>query len=121
MIQTENNVAASVTTSTSPTINLDNDVCNAQYIYRVEYTDQTGCTASDECIITVNSGTWTIPADGAATVACQADATAPAYPTGIKDGCNQDVTVALLTGYPENNMATTGCTGTVTYKYRYTA
>ena len=103
-------------------IDLDDEHCDTIYTYHISYTDESGCTANDQCVVTVNSGTWSIAApDGAATVACLTDAVAPAYPTNVKDGCDNPISGELVEGYPVSNMSSNGCTGTVTYKYRYTA
>ena len=104
------------------TIDLDNSICKGQYIYRVEYTDVSGCTASDECVITVNAGDWSIsqPA-GTATIECVSDTTEPAeslLPV-VEDGCGRTTTRTFLRR--ESNPTEITCAGTVTYTYRYTA
>ena len=103
-------------------IDLANDTCKGQYTYRVEYTDVSGCTASDACVITVNAGDWSIsqPA-GDTTVECVSAAIQPAeslLPV-VEDGCGRTTTCTLLRR--ESNPTEITCTGTVTYTYRYTA
>ena len=103
-------------------IDLDDEHCDTIYTYHINYTDESGCTANDQCVVTVNSGTWSITTpDGADTVACLTDVVTPVYPTNVKDGCDNPISGELVEGYPVSNMSSNGCTGTVTYKYRYTA
>ena len=104
------------------TIDLVDSICKGQYIYRVEYTDESGCTASDECTITVNSGGWSIsqPA-GDTLVECVSAAIPPAESLlpDVTDGCGRTTTRTLLRC--ESSPTEITCAGTVTYTYRYTA
>ncbi|MCQ2276149.1 MAG: hypothetical protein MJZ87_04295, partial [Bacteroidales bacterium] len=111
----------------SYTVDLPNDVCQGQYNYHVYYTDESGCTADDECVITVNAGEWSIDnttyPNGSADVECVTAATDPSSfaPTGaqILDGCGRATTRTLYSTVTTPNPIV--CEGTVTYTYRYTA
>ena len=103
------------------TIDLDNDICKGEYKYRVEYTDESGCTASDACVITVNAGDWSITQPEGDTVECVSAATEPdaSLLPVVEDGCGRTTTRTFIGR--ESNPTEITCTGTVTYTYRYTA
>ena len=124
-VQTTDNMAATTTTD-SYNFAVPSAKCDTTYLFTVEYTDESGCTASDGFAVIVRIPAWSINATdfpaGADNVECQADATEPtAVPTGaqIKDGCDQTTTRELYSTVVSPNPIVDQ--GTVTYTYRYTA
>ncbi|MCQ2283651.1 MAG: HYR domain-containing protein [Bacteroidales bacterium] len=75
------------------------ETCSAEYSYLVFDADNSGCVANDGCVITVNSGTWSVPANITVDIPCEASAATPAatlLPT-VTDNCGKPVTLTLKT------------------------
>lgn len=120
------NSGAATETEDTYTYSVPTTPCSKDYVYKVEYSDAAGCTATDHGTLTVEIPTWSITAaPGKDTVECLADVVAPTtitpsvMPT-VKDGCDQELTTPELisTIYVPASIA---CEGSVEYTYRYTA
>lgn len=124
-VQTTDNMA-STTTTDSYSFAVPSTKCDTTYLFTVEYTDESHCTASDAFAVTVRIPDWSVNVSTtdfptSSTVECVSNATEPtAVPTGaqILDGCGQATTRNLI-----SRIATLDNKGegTVTYTYRYTA
>lgn len=115
------------------TVNLDDDVCSGEYVYKVTYTgvDAVGCSAADAYTVQVNAGDWTLPDNGEETVECISAATPLAldltaspvvldsrFPT-VTDGCGRTLNPVFVGKELQPTSFT--CKGKIIYKYRYTA
>jgi len=90
--------------------------CTGTRTYTYTYTNACGTTYPWTYTYTVSPPNVTMPANGAATVACPANTnTAPTTPT-VLDNCGRTLTVSapVISAIPT-------CTGTRTYTYTYTA
>lgn len=100
------------------------ETCSAEYSYLVFDADNSGCVASDGCVITVNSGNWTLPENIVELVGCPADAdvtpTAAQLPS-VTDGCGKPVTPSLSanTRYLVRNTSGGLYLSKTVYKYKY--
>ncbi|MCW2119579.1 PKD-like domain-containing protein [Flavobacterium sp. 7A] len=94
--------------------------CEGSRTYNYTYTDCSGLVSNWKYTYTIDHtiAPATIPADGASTVECIANATTPTPPTGIKDVCGTDVTAVLASTV--DSPATLSCEGSITYNYTYT-
>ena len=106
------------------TVDLDNDVCKGVFAYKVEYVSDNavGCKAEGLCVVTVDAGTWSIPANGEKNVECVSAATEdnidfPA--TAPQDACGRDLTRTFVG--KELQPTEFSCNGKIVYTYRYTA
>ncbi|MCC6723341.1 MAG: M36 family metallopeptidase, partial [Saprospiraceae bacterium] len=106
-------------TPTGPVItNSPNPVsCEGTRTYAYTYTDCEGNTATWSFVYTIERNPFTVPANGAATVACPANAVAPTLPT-VTSNCGEVLTPSapVITNSP-NPLS---CEGTRTYAYTYT-
>src|SRR5688500_19604315 len=84
-------------------------------VYAYTYTGCDGATQTWTFTYTVTPPTWAVSADGTATVACAAEAVAPAVPD-VYDNCGRLIPVTL----PQTSTYDTACGGTVVYAYTYT-
>jgi len=91
--------------------------CEGTRTYAYTYTDCEGNTATWSYVYTIERQPFTVPANGASTVACLANATAPALPT-VTSNCGETLTPAapVITDSP----SPLTCEGTRTYAYTYT-
>ncbi|MFN7833437.1 MAG: HYR domain-containing protein, partial [Bacteroidota bacterium] len=109
-------VLVSVVDSPSPL------TCEGTRTYTYSYTDAAGNAATDTWVYTytVNYNTPLVPpASVTIQIACAAGAVNPGAPASIQDACGRTV-VPVLVG-SVNGPNNTACTGTVTWRYRYTA
>ncbi|MCQ2262752.1 MAG: hypothetical protein MJZ70_00545, partial [Bacteroidales bacterium] len=107
---------------TTPTLNvtIPSDNCNVVYPYTVSVEDELHCKNSKTGNIVVRIPDWNISeANGSKTVACPSAAVPPTLPT-VTDGCGNTLTPQSIGFDPETDDPVT-CSGTVEYKYRYTA
>ncbi|MFM8485759.1 MAG: HYR domain-containing protein, partial [Bacteroidota bacterium] len=96
--------------------------CEGTRTYTYSYTDATGNAATDTWVYTytVNYNTPLVPpASVNIQTACAADAVNPGAPASIQDACGRTVTPVLVGSV--NGPNNTACSGTVTWRYRYTA
>src|SRR4029453_15344162 len=102
-----------VITPSAPVVSAD-PVCAGIKTYTYTYTDCAGVAKTWIYTYTISAPTFTLPADGASTVACPADAVAPTPPT-VVDNCNRPITASapVVSADPV-------CAGTKTYTYTYT-
>jgi hypothetical protein len=92
--------------------------CEGTRTYAYTYTDCEGNTATWSYVYTIERNAFTIAApNGASTVACLADATAPTLPT-VTSACGETLTPAAPVITDSPNPLT--CEGTRTYAYTYT-
>ncbi|MBI1224652.1 MAG: T9SS type A sorting domain-containing protein [Bacteroidetes bacterium] len=91
--------------------------CEGARTYAYTYTDCEGNTATWSYAYTIEREPFTIPANGAATVACPANATQPTPPT-VQSNCGEVLTPTgpVIT----NNPNPLTCEGTRTYAWTYT-
>src|SRR5688500_19181233 len=91
---------------------LSSDVtaCGGTVVYAYTYTGCDGATQTWTFTYTVTPPTWAVPADGTATVACAAEADAPAVPD-VYDNCGRLIPVTLA---PKRTYRT-ACGGAVDY------
>ncbi len=93
------------------------DGCEGTIIYRYTFTD---CAGNDtDWLFTYNVDLTTdpeVPADGSATVECEADAVAPQLPV-VTDACDNAITP---TGGITEEGTYDGCEGTIIYRYTFT-
>src|SRR5678809_1514732 len=89
-------------------------VCAGTKTYTFTYTLCDNTTFEWVYTYTISAPTVTMPAAGASTVACLADAVAPTPPT-VLDNCGR--TVAVSAGVPGTDPV---CAGTKTYTFTYT-
>ncbi|WP_264561119.1 hypothetical protein [Flavobacterium sp. N2155] len=120
--------AADAVTPTTPTVidncgrtltavltNTDADPsCEGTKAYTYTYTDCAGVDYTWTYTYTISAPVITMPADGASTVACAADAVTPTTPT-VVDNCGRTLTAVLT-----NTDADPSCEGTKAYTYTYT-
>ncbi|NRT10776.1 PKD-like domain-containing protein [Flavobacterium sp. 14A] len=94
--------------------------CEGSKTYTYKYTDcgNNVSTYTYTYIIDRTTAPATLPANGASTVECIANATTPTPPTGIKDVCGTTITAFLASTV--DSPATLSCEGTRTYNYTYT-
>jgi hypothetical protein len=92
--------------------------CEGTRTYAYTYTDCEGNTAVWSFVYTIEREPFTVPANGAATVACPALAVAPATLPTVTSACGENLTPTgpVVTNVP--NPLT--CEGTRTYAYTYT-
>jgi hypothetical protein len=104
---------------TGPTItNIPNPItCEGTRTYTWTYTDCAGLVRTWNHVITVERNPFTVPANGAATVACPANATQPTPPT-VTSNCGEVLTPTGPTITNAPNPLT--CEGTRTYAWVYT-
>src|SRR4030095_9046690 len=101
-------------TSTGPVVSPD-PACAGTKTYTYTYTACDGVAYTWTFTYTITAPTVTLPADGAATVACPADAVPPTPPT-LVDNCGRTITPTGPVVSPDP-----ACAGTKTYTYTYTA
>ena len=91
--------------------------CEGTRTYAYVYTDCEGNTATWSYVYTIERLPFTVPSDGASTVACLALATAPTLPA-VMSNCGETLTPAqpVIT----DNPTSLTCEGTRTYAYVYT-
>ncbi|NRT14925.1 putative repeat protein (TIGR01451 family)/gliding motility-associated-like protein [Flavobacterium sp. 28A] len=94
--------------------------CEGSRTYNYTYTDCSGLVSKWKYTYTIDRTTApaTIPADGASTVECIANATTPTPPTGIKDICGTTITAFLASTV--DSPTTLTCEGSRTFNYTYT-
>ncbi|MBK8567609.1 MAG: hypothetical protein IPN76_30905 [Saprospiraceae bacterium] len=92
--------------------------CEGTRTYAYTYTDCEGNTATWNFVYTIERQPFTVPANGAATVACPALAVAPTTLPTVTSNCGEVLTPSgpVITNAP--NPLT--CEGTRTYAYNYT-
>src|SRR4030095_7352300 len=100
-------------TPSAPVVSAD-PVCAGTKTYTYTYTDCAGGSKTWIYTYTISAPIFTLPADGASTVACPADAVAPT-PPGVVDNCNRPITPSAPVV-----SADTVCAGNKTYTYTYT-
>src|SRR5438046_8055220 len=83
-------------------------------VYTYTYTDCANHTHVLNYFPTRRSSDLTLPADGASTVNCPADAVAPGSVPVVKDACSYTLTTVVATP------STIACNGTMVYTYTYT-
>src|SRR4030095_9626633 len=103
-----------VLTPSAPIVSAD-PVCAGIKTYTYTYTDCNGVAYNWIYTYTIAPPTVTLPAPGASTVACAANAVIPTPPT-VTDNCGR-----LLTPSAPVVSADPVCAGTKTYTYTYTA
>ena len=92
--------------------------CEGTRTYTYSYTDCAGNVTNWNYVYTIDVTTLpVVPADGASTVECLADATAPATPV-VADVCGNNVPAVLVSTV--DNPSPLSCEGTRTYTYSYT-
>ena len=89
--------------------------CAGTKTYTFTYTLCDNTTQTWVYTYTISAPTVIMPAAGASTVACLANATAPTPPTVVTDNCGRTLTVSA--GVPGTDPA---CAGTKTYTFTYT-
>src|SRR5215210_3459521 len=100
-------------TPSAPVVSAD-PACAGTKTYTYTYTDCAGVTNTWTYTYTISAPIFTLPADGASTVACPALAVAPT-PPGVSDNCGRAITPSapVVSADPS-------CAGTKTYTYTYT-
>src|SRR5438045_7773429 len=78
------------------------------------YTDSTHLPYTSHYRYTIATPDFTLPADGASTVNCPADAVAPGSVPVVKDACGNTLTPVVATPSP------TSSNGKMMYTYNYT-
>jgi hypothetical protein len=110
--------AAIVPTLVSTVDNPATIVCEGSRTYNYTYTDCSGLVSNWSFVYTIDrTSVPVVPANGAATVQCLANATAPTTPV-VVDVCGSNVTAVLASTV--DNPTTSFCEGTRTYNYTYT-
>ncbi len=106
-------------TPIGPTItNVPNPItCEGTRTYAWTYTDCSGLVRTWSFVYTIERQPFTVPANGAAQVACPANATQPTPPT-VASNCGETLTPTgpVITNVP----STITCEGTRTYAWTYT-
>src|SRR5574344_1611983 len=110
---TVNDACGNVLTASSPVVT-PTPTCDGTVTYTYTYTDCAGHSHNWVYTYTIQHNDFTMPANGASTVACAADITAPTLPT-VNDACGNVLTASAPVVTP-----TPTCDGTVTYTYTYT-
>src|SRR5678810_1074733 len=82
-------------------------------VYTFTYTDCANHTHAWTYTYTINAPDFVLPADGASTVNCPADAVAPTPPV-VTDACGNAITPVVTTPTP------VACNGTMVYTFTYT-
>ncbi|MFN5237469.1 MAG: HYR domain-containing protein, partial [Bacteroidota bacterium] len=97
-------------------------VCEGTRTYTYSYTDAAGNAATDTWVYTytVNYNTALVPPASITNQAtCAADAVDPGAPANIQDACGRTIAPVLVGS--ANGPNNTSCSGTVVWRYRYTA
>src|SRR5690349_213297 len=98
----------------TPTVTTPSPVsCNGTMVYTFTYTDCANHTHAWTYTYTIAAPDFTLPASGASTVNCPADAVAPTPPT-VTDACGRAITPTVTTPSPVT------CNGTMVYTFTYT-
>jgi hypothetical protein len=98
---------------TAPVASAD-PACGGVKTYTFTYTDCNGITYDWIYSYTINTPTLTLPVNGGSTVACPANATAPAPPV-VTDNCGTAIIPSAPVVSPDP-----GCAGIKIYTYTYT-
>ena len=93
--------------------------CEGTRTYNYTYTDCSGLVSNWKYVYTIDHTIVpVVPADGASTVECLANATTPTPPTTVKDVCGTAITAVLVSTV--DSPASLTCEGTRTYNYTFT-
>jgi hypothetical protein len=101
-------------TPSGPTTGGTYDGCEGTITYTWTYADCAGNSHDWVYTYTIERLDFTLPADEASTVACEADATEPTPPT-VNDNCGDPITPSG----PTTGGTYNGCEGTITYTWTY--
>jgi len=91
--------------------------CEGTRTYAYTYTDCEGNTATWSYVYTIERVPFTVPANGASTVACLAAITPP-VPPAVNSNCGEPIAPAFVSIV--DNPSTLTCEGTRAYNYSYT-
>jgi hypothetical protein len=98
----------------TPTVTTPSPVtCNGSMVYTFTYTDCANHSHDWTYTYTIAAPDFTLPANGASTVNCPADATMPVAPV-VKDACGNTITPTVNTPSPVT------CSGSMVYTFTYT-
>ena len=105
-------------TLTSTVDNPSSITCNGTRTYTYTYTDCANLSTTWKYVYTIqHSSAPVVPSNGASTVQCVANATAPSTPS-VTDVCGNSITPTLTSTV--DNPTPINCNGTRTYTYTYT-
>ncbi len=91
--------------------------CEGTRTYNYSYTDCEGNTLPWRFVYTIEREPFTVPSDGASTVACLAAITVP-VPPAVNSNCGEPIAPAFVSIV--DSPSTLTCEGTRTYNYSYT-